>query len=397
MYLPTPYPDEWIGSMISRASVHTGLSIAEVMTHFGGLQSEHASFFLPKTIARLAESFHTSPEQVLLDHTVFPFGTAFMPKAARMAFQEAFLTAVSVRSTAALVQSLAQNARRHVFCPECLYADINNYGETYWHRMHFLPGIAQCPLHRVTLLSIPSVRRFGLSLRAGPRPLDISNASPVQSISDAVDFTETFSKLAVATLGVQWRNHDDWAAVYRHMALSKGYVMRDGTVAGSQLAMNLLQTISPETLQTIGCAYPSKITASWPAMLVRPFVSGKPIHAPLRHLLLLAFLQTSLPHEGPMQYTPAGPKRADYAALDKEFVRYISIRWKKARVQRIRVTVDDLTDGMPQATTFRHKRNEFPETVALIEEFKLSNQSERQTGRRPYWRRRLGLHKHDES
>jgi len=37
------------------------------------------------------------------------------------------------------------------FCPDCVLADRNTYSETYWHRVHQLPGIEVCPDHAVHL------------------------------------------------------------------------------------------------------------------------------------------------------------------------------------------------------------------------------------------------------
>src|SRR5258708_36250857 len=41
-----------------------------------------------------------------------------------------------------------QNLR---FCPACVRKDRATFGETYWHRMHHLPGIDVCPQHRMFL------------------------------------------------------------------------------------------------------------------------------------------------------------------------------------------------------------------------------------------------------
>jgi len=38
------------------------------------------------------------------------------------------------------------------FCPECLHENLNQYGESYWSRLHNIPGICVCLLHNSYLL-----------------------------------------------------------------------------------------------------------------------------------------------------------------------------------------------------------------------------------------------------
>ncbi len=37
------------------------------------------------------------------------------------------------------------------FCPQCTQEDIQNFGETYWHRIHQIPGIHICQTHKCWL------------------------------------------------------------------------------------------------------------------------------------------------------------------------------------------------------------------------------------------------------
>jgi TniQ len=38
------------------------------------------------------------------------------------------------------------------FCPLCLAAEIEQYGEPYWYRLHQMPGLVICTQHRILLL-----------------------------------------------------------------------------------------------------------------------------------------------------------------------------------------------------------------------------------------------------
>ena len=38
------------------------------------------------------------------------------------------------------------------FCPSCIKEDTLTYGESYWHRLHQVPGVIFCPVHNEILL-----------------------------------------------------------------------------------------------------------------------------------------------------------------------------------------------------------------------------------------------------
>lgn len=39
-------------------------------------------------------------------------------------------------------------------CPDCVQADLQEHGFTYWHRIHQIPGAFYCPRHGIRLVSI---------------------------------------------------------------------------------------------------------------------------------------------------------------------------------------------------------------------------------------------------
>ena len=151
----------------------------------------------------------------------------------------------SVRGTAALVQSLSLNARRFVLCLACVEEDIARYGESYWHRAHFLPGIVQCPVHECELYALPPGKHAGLPIRAGPTLAERRQATKVRRIGSSCEFEQELTRRCLAPLLPSWAHQDDWAFVYRQMALEKNYVMKDSTIAGSQIAMDMMKTIGP--------------------------------------------------------------------------------------------------------------------------------------------------------
>lgn len=396
-YFPQPYEDEWVGSTVARAIVHLGLSQKVLSKHVLGLPSASISFFLPGFPWPVAQISRLPIETLLLRHTVFPFAAAFMaPSVMQDTLRRLITPGASVRSTAALVQSLSLNARRFVFCLACIEEDIAQYGESYWHRAHFLPGIVRCPMHERELYALPPGKHAGLPIRAGPILSERRQAAKVGRIGPSREFEQELARRCLAPLLSDWIYRDGWALTYRQMAMNKGYVMKDGTIAGSQIAIDMQKAVGVSTLRQLGCEYQQKITTSWPATLVRTSTAGQQLHSPLRHLLLATFLATCPTYTGVFDYAPVGPKQANYRELDKQLAHHVSQLWDDAKKGARRVSARGLVANTSMNSIFRHHRELFPLTLAVLDAFKRSDQAERQIGRRPYWRKRLGLLKEDE-
>ena len=166
MYLPKPYPDELIGSVLARASVHTGLPPAVLSHQVLGRRSAQVSFFLPSGLATLARVTRTDDEELVARHTFFPYVTAFMAAHEVLTIRRKVLAPPSDENSgiAALVKSVTQGTRVFRLCMACVRDDLAQFGEAYWHRSHFVPGVYQCPAHGVRLMQTLELR----TARSGP-------------------------------------------------------------------------------------------------------------------------------------------------------------------------------------------------------------------------------------
>lgn len=354
----------------------------ELVPHVTGLLSGNISFFLPRTLATLCESTGLAAEELLQKHTVFPFATAFMPSPMVEEFQELFKATVESRNTAAFVRTIYPNTGRYVFCPNCLITDRHTYGETYWHRLHFLPGVSHCPLHSCNLLYLPSRYTGTLLIRPPPSSNDIAAARSVPPLTTNLAFQRIFTERALQTLSSHWTHKDEWHSVYKEMAIEKGYTLRGGIV-GKRIAIDLRLMLTAETLKSLNCLYVGKLSSSWPAHLVRPYARHLSRFSPVQHLLLYAFLSTKTPLEQKIVYINRGRASQEYAKVDDQLARHVQTRWQMAKNRNERVTVKSILKGVPMSSTFYNHRHLFPLTVATLEEFRRSNQAWCQTGKRP--------------
>lgn len=147
-----PYPDEELGSIVTRACRQVGLSQWSIAQHYFGAPrgtplGSYGNLLLPvSTLTGM------SPRELLWSHTLVPYGVAALPPA------------LSRRVLSALTRGRELNESpvlgkigRH-WCDVCLRHDLATYGEPYWHRSHLLPGVTTCHLHGTTLLHVTPER-----------------------------------------------------------------------------------------------------------------------------------------------------------------------------------------------------------------------------------------------
>lgn len=152
-YFPSPYPDELLYSQLAR-----------YYTKSGYLAYTYAAqdLFAEKTVkpdiefinklrpdALMVVTNIKSLEEIVLNHTMFPYYGRFIGLERR---QKAFRSLISMDGKHRNLLPIPVNKNRHLrYCPLCAANDRDTYGETYWHRIHQLPGINICPVHHCYL------------------------------------------------------------------------------------------------------------------------------------------------------------------------------------------------------------------------------------------------------
>ena len=76
--LPSPYPGEFVGSVLSRAVIHTGIPPKRLLQKIAGRTRSNYSFFLPSQLNRLAPLMRMDARRLLWEHTAFPYIVAFI-------------------------------------------------------------------------------------------------------------------------------------------------------------------------------------------------------------------------------------------------------------------------------------------------------------------------------
>lgn len=383
IYFPRPYPDEVVGSLILRACRHLGLAYKRIIQSIGSGPGAYGSFLLPSNLPRLGGLTGISPERLLWEHTMFPYIVAFMAPAEIARLQRKILgSGKGGESLSSLAKSVTHGTPHRRFCIECVKENFDSKGETYWYRSHLLPGSHLCIRHQSFLLET-AIPLAGKGSRDTSMPHDIAGRMYMTHLSQKV--LRTLTELSQTALSCGARPTMN----YRLEALQNGYRMPSGEVASRQLTDSLYRFYQDEFLLETGCWFGARQRNPWPALLTRSDVAGP--YAPPKHLLLATFLKCGATEAKEREYGRPGPKSRNYETEDRKCV--MAIRAVLNETARIgsRTTVRNLLAETGFWSHFRHHRHEYPLTAAFLKAFRYSDLSERQLGRRPYWRRRLGI------
>ncbi len=382
--LPRPYPDEIIGSVIDRACHQTGMSRKRLIQCIFGSSRSNTSFLMSGDLVQLGILTGLDAMELLEQHTMLPYAIAFMPPDEQIRLRaKALKSIVGADCLGSLTKNISHGVPFRRICPDCINDERHRYGETYWHRAHLLPAVLICAIH-------------GTRLRVSPIPLRGHTHTNSIELPDNVQTTACEGQHDVAVLNEvkllsiqalcrKIYASGEWPLLYRNMVVSKGYELAAGTVAGRMFSLDLHRFLGESLLTSAGCNFPLQRLNPWPSLMVReniriPFATPK-------HILIQAFFKLANNSDGEFGYPRPGRKIGDYRTSDEAACNHIKAVLESSKLSETRYTVQELLQGAGVWSAFKHDRSRFPRTYVLIQEFRSSDQSERQIGLRSRWRK----------
>ncbi len=301
MFFPTPYPDELLYSVCARYRKRTGdPSPKNLLQDLFGKNNVLASVDLPSHIgalvARLPVGSKITADRLVMEHTMYPFYSAFLPP---QQAEAVFLAMVggsgnSVYTRAGVMASSIRSATHFRYCPICFQEDLARHGELYWHRMHQIPGWDVCVKHGTWLNdSKVALRQTNKHVFAEPTeencPLnqvayitDSELLSHYRSIGNGIE--------ALLTQRFPHRPLDWFQRHFEAKLRQKHYAsFISGKVDQTRLRQDFVRYYGEEFLERLQSSLRGE--SNWLASMVRKH--RRSFH-PLRHLLLINFLGISL-------------------------------------------------------------------------------------------------------
>ncbi len=154
---PNIYPDELVYSWFARYKVRSGhISYSGVARDLFATPTvkPNIEFFSPLSREAISIISHYMPlKDLILNHTMLPHYARFLPLNRKKGALDLLLDMDQNYINALFIRRNLTSQKRFLrYCPICALQDRKSLGETYWHRLHQIPEIYDCPLHGCQLL-----------------------------------------------------------------------------------------------------------------------------------------------------------------------------------------------------------------------------------------------------
>lgn len=156
-YFPEIYSDELLYSLLARYYTQAGYPCywyaAEDLFQAKTVRPdiEFVNQYSPAAYEMITKEM--SMEDMILNHTMFPYYGRFLTKERKNKAFEALVQMQGNYHNLLPVPKRKDNNNRYLrICPVCAKNDRKQYGETYWHRIHQMQGVDICPYHHCRLI-----------------------------------------------------------------------------------------------------------------------------------------------------------------------------------------------------------------------------------------------------
>ena len=158
-YFPTPYPGEWWYSVLCRYHVRSGYSkhATTISELYGDHPMVHGRLIPGGDCATILSNLPPgvlSIDDVLANHTLLPYYTRFFETDKKRQVWEALQAGRGSGITSVRTQ-MPDGTEGLKFCPNCYLLDTQEYGEPFWRRVHQIPLLGYCPMHKIPLVTVP--------------------------------------------------------------------------------------------------------------------------------------------------------------------------------------------------------------------------------------------------
>lgn len=296
LYVPKPYPDELLYSVIGRFSLHLGqTSPKHVLDMLFGTRSVIASPDLQGQLGRLdwllENRWKLSIQGSAMQYTLLPFYVSNRPPSERKKFAKALVreTGASVHTALGLCATSIRMPKYLRFCRTCANEEIKAQGEPYWHRSHQLPGVIVCPEHGEPLhISDIPIRPRGRHEFIPLTHKKVKGQSRQESIPENkhnVIWQIATRSRDFLDMTLNETTEDLWK-VFRRSLAQLGYDGHHGSL--EQLEKDFIAYFGCELLSRLDAGFEKHQTLGWLRAIRRK--PRRNLH-PLRQILLELFIQ----------------------------------------------------------------------------------------------------------
>lgn len=299
-YFSEKYPDELLYSQFARFIESMNFpSPKSLVKLLFGKDSFSITIDFPTNLKIFLNSIppgiFTSVDEIIDGHTLLPFYQPFLEVDTVLSMQEAMKknSGGGIYPRSGAIARPVPLPKTFHFCPVCEQEDKEQKGESYWHRLHNLPGVKVCPTHKVWLESTdipisagsrPGDRHGSISAQRAirtvtPRLIDPHSLVHVELLKIAADAAWLLSN--PQTVGLQVLRNK-----YKTAFIENGYASYSGRIRLREIIAAFLEYYPTELLQILNCELENSASGNWLTRLIQRTDAPS---SPALHLLLIHF------------------------------------------------------------------------------------------------------------
>lgn len=300
-WFPTPYPDELLYSVLARYHVRSGNTSPKMTTEeLFEKRTVRSVWDLPANLDTLLSQIgsYWDADQLIFNHTMYPYYAAFLlPNQAKKVKRTMMGSKGSTIHTRIGVSASNVKLKENLWvCSDCIKEDMDIHGETYWRRVHQAPGVYICPKHEKVLeetnVSAKSQNQHEYMIATPYVERKKINLDGLQK-----EEIQLLKKMAKATDSLLSNTHlqaNDNTLRNKYLELLKQneYASINGIVKRDRLYQSFRAKFTDRTLELLQSSVVFEET-DWLTMI---FQKHRKSFHPIRHLLVMLFLETDLNH-----------------------------------------------------------------------------------------------------
>jgi hypothetical protein len=300
-FLPEPYPDELFYSILSRYCRHSGNyylkhTLLDIYNSVNRRSNPILQLDIDNVIDRMKIT-NIDAESLIQNHTLLPFFATFISSqrydtaidSLRQGNSQGIYCSLGINSSSIILN------RTLYHCSDCIKEDSKKYGETYWHRIHQVPGVFYCPVHFTRLLYLEeNVEQLKQKDYINPNELRFESAAKDTSgdepellhIAKEIEYMLTHQK-EISDIS---HNCYPYSHLYKEVLYRNGMASKNGRIKQSLLLDDFSQKYSQGLLETLrfnNASISSYESVKWVMDLIR---RENRAHHPLKHILLIRYL-----------------------------------------------------------------------------------------------------------
>ncbi|RCW69208.1 TniQ family protein [Pseudorhodoferax soli] len=245
---PRPYPDEMLSSAVMRCGRHFCLSLKDLARELGVAYVGRLTHFSVQYLPALARWVGVSPHELAWRHTMLPYTTSSCSANSWSAQLELLVSSGSTEN--AKLRRSVNGAAHKRYCAACLSEDLLNYGESYWHRCHHLPGAWLCKRHCM-YLCVTELRTDFVASSWRLLPHEVKGTPVLTAAPNPVvmRLSETSTRALLRSPGPGTHFAPDY---FRVLAARRGWCKPGSIVGADWLAQALKDNLPTEYLRGCG-------------------------------------------------------------------------------------------------------------------------------------------------